>query len=198
MDEILEILLEPGPIHEDIAISILLEVSILEVLIRDGILVPWHDAIFSATESTRALLAFTIQKWIDPDEPVDIKVRGLDFVCTGSRLYEDEPLYRWIPPPDMMLREVGTCPLPWGKDDIMRWLYLIRFINDELVSYIDRLIDEALEPGSDFYEIIMESPVIADEWRILILLSILKTKVIRLSNAILKTYTPDTCEVPND
>lgn len=221
MDDIIQILLDQDPdLLEDRFIRTLVKVASLESLIIDGGLVPWEEAIFMASAPTKALLAFAIQKWIDPEKPIDILVgdaknpgwtlvtdtysinemgRGKNPVCSGSLLYEIEPLYRWFPPQELVLTQnVGSCPLPWGKNSIMQWLYLSRLIEDDMVDQMNILVDEALEPGSNFYDMIMESDLIPLNWKEPLILSILKTKTITLANTILQDYVPDTCEVPND
>lgn len=116
---------------------------------------------------------------------------------SGSRLYEDEPLYRWIPDRSIVVREVDSCPLPEGKDKIMRWLYMTRAMNDDIVDDIHDLVSSCLELGSDFFNMIVESPVLGESMKVPLILSILKYKAIVVANDVLHTYIPETCNVPN-
>lgn len=220
MDDIIELLLDPSmeAIYDDTHIIKLIKIAVIESMIDDldQVPTPWFRAIFSATEPTKTLMAFSILKWIDPDRSIDILVGtenepgwsivedgvligegGKNPVCSGSRLYEDEPLYRWIPPPEVVVDDVESCSLPEGKDNIMKWLYLTRMMNDHIVDQVNDLVTASLEVGSIFYDMILDSPVIHERWRIPLILAVLKTKASRIADEILHVYVPDTCNVPN-
>lgn len=116
-------------------------------------------------------------------------------ICVGSDLLRHESLYRSNHTED-------SVPLASTKGELMKILHGENLVDDDNVEGVAIVVDELLQPGTDFVMIIPTRNIFLDKVAStkhinrMLMRTILKIKITRGINMIFEQYPPDRCVVP--